>query len=592
MNLTTNNFLETNNEIVNSKKLIFNEKINALKSLKQKKSIRSYKTSLILIILSSILSLVSIISISILQYSNYRAFITNNTNLINKTEAYCFLRSNYIDFVSTPISLVLILIYILLFKRRIFWRNKFRYRNVGLPMIVSCFNKTERLYTCLVYGLISLNVFEIIKSNLEGNSNYSKLVHLNDYTGILRILFNIVEIMIIGLRYYPLLVANRVDSLLINFTSVLSILIDFLANIYKYGQCESISSEDVTIYQVENYIVYYIIYKFLFALPFTIISSILLIEQIYKTICSVIDCIKFRNISSREDDSFCCKLFDLKDDNEFIYSEYDYKYVNSLLSNKYQSNNKNIIKKYIYDWDTNFKFTSRFLNTITVAMITLYYFFINFGYYFIIYSTALVNLIVNVLTSDEKDQKNLANTLRLISILPIFLSLIICIVQLFLLVRETRTYLIQLYKGKCEFLKFVNRKKMIDEAVSNHFSFGGFLVGYLILGYLIMIVFILLFSLLIYAAQLFLKNQFFWLLFKLIIPLATVYVFKVIVSKILCQFFLIRNKNIIGLNNFRAYNVVLYFMFFYNFVLGFLNAFTRVLKAIFVSIFMMSRKFK
>ena len=582
--------LQTNNQSINTNVLKKNLTFKALALIEQKNSPKSYKTSIILIILSLILSLASIISISVLQYSNYQALIANNTNFINKTESFCFLRSNYIDFVSTPISLVLILIYIFLFKRRIFLRNKFRYRNIGLPMIVSCFNKTERLYTCLVYGLISLNVFEIIKSTLEGNSNYNKLVKLNDPTAILRILFNIIEIMIIGLRYYPLLVANRVNSFLVNFTSVLSILIDFLVNIYKYGQCQSISNEDVDIRQAKHYIIYFIIYKLLFALPFTIISSFLLIEQIYKTIFSIIDYVKFRNISSSQTDSFCCKLFDLKDDNEIFYSEYDLNYVSCLLSNKKESNDKKFLNKYIYDWDQNFKFTSRFLNTITVAIITLYYFVINFGYYFIIYSTALINIIVNLVSLDEKNKKNLANTLRSLLILPIFLSLIICLVQLFLLVRETRIYLIQLYKGKCEFLKYVDKKKMINEAVSNHFSFGGFLVGYLIWGYLIIIAFILLLSLGIYIAQLYLGSKIIWLLLKLILPLATVYVFKYVVFRILCKLFLISNQETISLNNFRAYNVILYFMFFYNFFLGFLNAITRVLKAILVSIFMMSSK--
>ena len=90
---------------------------------------------------------------------------------------------------------------------------------------------------------------------------------------------------------------------------------------------------------------------------------------------------------------------------------------------------------------------------------------------------------------------------------------------------------------------------MINEAVSNHFSFGGFLVGYLIWDYLIIIVFILLLSLGIYIAQLYLGSKIIWLLLKLILPLATVYVFKYVVFRILCKLFLISNQETISLNN-------------------------------------------
>ena len=137
---------------------------------------KSKIVNLILIILSICLAIFCLASITILQYENYAALIRNDSNFSSNAKALCFLRNNYIDPVSTLISLILIIFYIVLYKRRVFGKTKFKYRNIGLPMITGCWNKNDRLFTCLVYGLISLNVFEILKFNIEGNSNYTKVI--------------------------------------------------------------------------------------------------------------------------------------------------------------------------------------------------------------------------------------------------------------------------------------------------------------------------------------------------------------------------------------------------------------------------------
>ena len=90
---------------------------------------------------SLLLAATSIVIIYLLQYDEYFVYI-NQTYDKNQTKRFCDSSKAYqIDLISTPIAAALILFYILIYKRRVFLRNKFKYKNIGLPMIVSCWNK-------------------------------------------------------------------------------------------------------------------------------------------------------------------------------------------------------------------------------------------------------------------------------------------------------------------------------------------------------------------------------------------------------------------------------------------------------------------
>jgi hypothetical protein len=47
---------------------------------------------------------------------------------------------------------------------------------------------------------------------------------------------------------------------------------------------------------------------------------------------------------------------------------------------------------------------------------------------------------------------NFSNSFEAIFIFPIFAAYVICIIQMFLFIRESRLHLQQLYKGECEFI--------------------------------------------------------------------------------------------------------------------------------------------
>jgi hypothetical protein len=247
-------------------------------------------------------------------------------------------------------------------------------------------------------------------------------------------------------------------------------------------------------------------------------------------------------INKKNSDSFLCNICYFDDDNEIIYSAYDLVYVinllneskgeieyvsdddendsnlNQLIKQKYMSNycyikyekkesnfsNKlfNFFCKHIYQWDSTFRFTSRFINTITVALVALYYFFLYLSYKLIIFITFYVSkiqdfdvensagikigeILCNFVRYCDLEElvmpiphdninllKSLKSSLMAIFIVPIFASLLLCLLQLGLLIKDSKTHIVELNKGRCEFVK--KAKSLANAAIaSSSFHFGG-----------------------------------------------------------------------------------------------------------------------
>lgn len=341
------------------------------------------------------------------------------------------------------------------------------------------------------------------------------------------------------------MVAYRTNTFFINLTSAIYVWIDFIENIYVNGKCDSIAYEEVEDKaELKRRLWYFIIYKVFFSIPFSIFASFILVNLTYRSFINLVDflfsykSVKKRNmINKKNSDSFFCNVFHFDDDNEIIYSAYDLVYVinllseskskiehisddddeedkNKLVKQKYISNYCSIkykkkesklfsfFSKYIYAWDPTFRFTSRFINTITVALVALYYFFLYLAYKLIIFITYYVSKIQDFDTEnsagikigeiickftkycDLEDVvmpiphdniellKSLKSSLMAIFIVPIFGSLLLCLLQLGLLIKDSKTHIVELNKGHCEFVK---KAKNLDKAsiASSSFHFGG-----------------------------------------------------------------------------------------------------------------------
>ena len=95
--------------------------------------------------ISCLLAVSTVIAICMLYYDAYDAKINQRFDYFNNTNSFCDASQfSEIDLISTPIAACLIILYIIIYKRRVFLRNDFKYRNIGLPMVVSCWNKVNK----------------------------------------------------------------------------------------------------------------------------------------------------------------------------------------------------------------------------------------------------------------------------------------------------------------------------------------------------------------------------------------------------------------------------------------------------------------
>lgn len=185
--------------------------------INRRRTLEGSKRQNFVLLASTLLAIGTFISITFMQFDNYIAYQSDRYEYINSTISFCYVFDIVVNVqvISTSIAIGLILFYVVLFKRRVFLRYRFKYRNIGLPMVVSCWNKNERLFSSFIYGLIALNVFEILSNSIGGESNMKKFVHFKDPTGLLSLLFKIIEIIFIGLSniYFPFYIFKKLSKI-------------------------------------------------------------------------------------------------------------------------------------------------------------------------------------------------------------------------------------------------------------------------------------------------------------------------------------------------------------------------------------------
>lgn len=117
------------------------------------------------------------------------------------------------------------------------------------------------------------------------------------------------------------------------------------------------------------------------------------------------------------------------------------------------------------------------------------------------------------------------------------------------------------------------------------------MTGYLVWGYFIIYIFMLAIGALILFMRIFLSANFWLNILVQLIPVLVVIVIKFVLQLIFTQFmFLNTGSKILAINNFRAFNVFLYFNFFLDCFMGAISAVIRLVKALVIAIFMIPSK--
>ncbi len=118
-----------------------------------------------------------------------------------------------------------------------------------------------------------------------------------------------------------------------------------------------------------------------------------------------------------------------------------------------------------------------------------------------------------------------------------------------------------------------------------------FFVGYLVWGFLIIYLFTVLIGVVIIILRIFVGDALFGQLLLKIVPAITVIIFKRVLNIVTTRIvFLNRKSKILALDNFRAFNVFLYFNFYFDCFMGVISAIIRLVRALLISIFMLPSK--
>jgi hypothetical protein len=115
----------------------------------------------------------------------------------------------------------------------------------------------------------------------------------------------------------------------------------------------------------------------------------------------------------------------------------------------------------------------------------------------------------------------------------------------------------------------------------------------LVWGFLIIYLFGVIVGVVIVILRVFVGDALFGQLLLKAVPAITVVIFKQLLNIVTTQFvFLYRGSKLLALNNFRAFNVFLYFNFYFDCFMGVISAIIRLVQAMLISVFMMPRKCK
>ena len=117
------------------------------------------------------------------------------------------------------------------------------------------------------------------------------------------------------------------------------------------------------------------------------------------------------------------------------------------------------------------------------------------------------------------------------------------------------------------------------------------MVGYLIWGFFILYLAGYFVGVALVIMRIFIGDSIYIEILLWLLPIITVIVVKFILNKIATEYwFLFQKSKILALNNFRAFNVFLYFNFYFDCFMGIISAVIRLIQSLVIAILMMPSK--
>ena len=495
--------------------------------------------------------------------------------------------------------------------------------------IIESFNKTLNGSSTKTLFQVSMSLYqnEYVQNALKTMFKYRGFKWNIVLDKLQRLAFMLIEVLIIGMRYYPLLGVLDKNSLVCTLLASLYMWADTLYNVVMTGMCEGLklnmsldllrdlrrifgvgfiydvkehytsnvrppaadhlSPVDTNLLFSTNRIVYTVIKSLphYFCLSYvTIRFSATFLKQLYK---------KLNRKSNQTRENLVYDALKSVGPNkiELVYtrkysvakskraSSFEDRYVNQLFKSKDRINaDQSWLFKIGLNNDT-FRYSTRIICTYTVCFTVLYY----LSCFLVFYGAIFIDLIY------------FPFVYKCSVLVSACLALLICFVQLVLSMIKFKLHLSSLYKGTSD--KYISSKSLFTnkKIATSSFNYSGYAVTYTCWGYLFLFMLCSFISFQLATLFVFGSNAAVGLfMLVVLVPFSVSVILIRLVSRLLSSIaarfcFLQRKSKVLALKNLKSYSLFLYFKFFYDCFTGIAFCLLRMLKSICLAVLFMSR---
>ncbi|CAF1562766.1 unnamed protein product [Rotaria magnacalcarata] len=551
---------------------------------------------------------------TLIHFSWFKYDITDDTkleSLVNETirlVSHCERISNSRqgNLVFFPIALALIIMFSWSVKRERRCLNLCDGRPGIIPPIEP-FRTSNRFTTATVFGILAFEVLKIFEELL--------FTSMDAFTG--DILFELIEriavVVLVGVRYYPVLASLQLRNVVSRFFIALYILGDIAYSIVREGSCMGFLPSSRYYSTIEEAKLrmelgsWFIVYGLIKTSPHFIFLSYIGAEL----------CVRFgydsvyvpikKNLSIwtapvvQQDELefskyYVTKLF--RKNQKLKQQAYQRmtplaKRTGDVTTNRpteeemKKSPLKKFFAQYIYRWDEDFRFTTIATCTYTVAIVFLYYVACTFVFLYISRTTGHISFIRYYLESTLDIEFKGFFSLRAEIIWSAVLAFILYGFQLFLGMQNYKKHKMELFRGIFDDVPSPSNFKP-NSIVSKSVHYSGFLVGYMAWGFLITFHLILL--ILSFIRIISFQMRYVELILAITVPVTVVYLLKMVgasTAGTLC--FMRLDDEKVNLDNRKTYAIFLYFNFFADCFLGVASCIIRFVKATCLNLVYMAR---
>ncbi|CAF1360975.1 unnamed protein product [Didymodactylos carnosus] len=156
---------------------------------------------------------------------------TNQTLLYIPNDICSVINLQDFNMFTFPVACALIILYAILSKRSSFKKNLYK-GYFAPPVPLDYFARIKRKLAAVVFAVTAADLLEIVYQVLTENTSNGEGV-------IVRYLIRIFQVLVIGFRYYPILVAIHIDTVVALFLATIYSWLDFSVGIVNQSLCSN-----------------------------------------------------------------------------------------------------------------------------------------------------------------------------------------------------------------------------------------------------------------------------------------------------------------------------------------------------------------